>query len=294
MKKLFNLPAIRPGFWAVLAAITLALLLVSTDSWVRYVSIMATFDTSLGTPLPALSKESPTGFEGGMRRLILPPVGTDGCQWIMHTQKLLHDGGWRIRFTDQDNAPDGREVHWSHSFIWWLIAVGSVHSLFTGWPLPASVEAVSPYANTLLLVIFVLTTPWIVFRRLGVLPACAYALSLALVQLFFEFFMVGYPDHHGIVSAANMLCCLLLAVGGGGWISRSGTLTGLVAAASSERSARRYFIASGVTGAVALWVSAATAVPVLAGLGIAAVISFACLVRHGKDPCDGFFRDYSG
>ncbi|MFZ4682193.1 MAG: tetratricopeptide repeat protein [Terrimicrobiaceae bacterium] len=279
-----------PGFWPVLVCIGIALALLGADSWARYAVIDITLNDSLGQPLPALSQDSPTGFEGGMRRVILPMVGADGYQWIMHTQKLLHDGGWRIRFTDQDNAPYGREIHWSHSFIWWLIGVGQIHSWVTGWPLPASVEAVSPYANTLLLVFLVLTLPWLVLRKLGSPAACALALGLTGTYLFYEFFMVGYPDHHGIAAAAALMCALFLAFAGGGWVSASSQeafvdgSTCLEFGASPEN-ARWWFGASALAGAVALWISAATAVPVFAGIGLGALVSLAFWKKDSSTEC---------
>ena len=125
---------------AVVVAIGISWAFVLSDSATRYLRIITSMSCTMGTSLPNVDPTSMTGYELGMRRVILPPIGADGCHWIMHTQKMLHDGGWRIRFTDNDNAPDGREIHWSHSFIWWLIILGKIHSTITGLPLPASVE----------------------------------------------------------------------------------------------------------------------------------------------------------
>ncbi|MFQ3578101.1 MAG: tetratricopeptide repeat protein [Verrucomicrobiia bacterium] len=249
--------------------------LVFLDSGRRYDVIEKTMIGSWN-PLPELSFDSPTGYELGMRKLILPTIGTDGYQWIMHTQRLLEKGGWRIRFTDQDNYPFGREIHWSHSFIWWLIAVGWVHSLISGWPLPASVEAVAPYANTLFLAFFVLVLPLIVYRRLGLLPACAAAFGPAGLYAYYEFFVVGNPDHHGLAAGFCMMAVLFLGMAGAGWVRASdaavppsgplplpGTLP--------QREAARWMVLSAISMAVVLWISAATAVPALAGLGLGAV-----------------------
>lgn len=267
---------------------------------------------SMGTPFPAVDPSSPTGYEMGMRKVILPQVGVDGCHWIMHTQKLLADGGWRIRFTDIDNYPVGREIHWSHGFIWWLIFLGKIHSISTELPLPASIEAVAPYANTLILVFLIMFSPWIVYRRFGPIAASGLALGLSSIYVFYEFFMVGNADHHGIAAASSLICALCLAVGGAGWIandtsaspqsavpnkvprdldpasgrsfkakpknskglkSQPGPKTTGVEHAVDERSARRFFIGSAAAGSISLWVSAATAVPTFFGIGLGALIS---------------------
>ncbi len=243
----------------------------------------------MGTPFPSLDPTSPSGYELGMRKLILPQVGVDGCHWIMHTQKLLADGGFRIRFTDLDNSADGREIHWSHGFIWWLITLGHIHSTISGMPLPASVELVAPYANTLLLVFLIASLPWVVFRRFGPIASAGLAVSLSSIYVFFEFFMVGNVDHHGIAAATALTCALLLAVGGAGWVAveRPVPLKPKEAAARKtfeylidSKAARRFFIGSGIAGAAALWVSAATAVPTFFGIGIGAMISVLLFGRH--------------
>ncbi len=276
-------PKARLGM--VITAIVGTLLFVASDSWTRYTRILSCSEASMGTPSPQIDPTSPTGYELGMRNLILPPVGTDGLHWIMHTQKLLHDGGWRIRYTDNDNVPDGREIHWSHGFIWWLMILGKIHSAITGLPLPASVEAVSPYANTLIFVAMIAGLPWILFRRFGPIAASGFAISLGTIYTFYEFFMIGNADHHGIAAAGALMCGLLLAIGGAGWVAsedpeepKPSKSKQTLAAKAFEyliepQAARRYFIGSAIAGSVSLWVSAATAVPTFFGIGLGALTS---------------------
>ncbi len=276
-------PKVR--IWMVITAIAGTLLFVASDSWTRYTRILLCSEASMGTPAPQIDPTSPTGYEMGMRNVILPPVGTDGLHWIMHTQKLLQDGGWRIRFTDNDNVPDGREIHWSHGFIWWLIALGKIHSAITGLPLAASVEAVSPYANTLIFVAMIAVLPWILFRRFGPIAASGFAISLGTIYTFYEFFMIGNADHHGIAAAGALMCGLLLALGGAGWVvseqivdpqpsrSKQKLPPKAFEYAIEPQAARWYFIGSAIAGSVSLWVSAATAVPTFFGIGLGALIS---------------------
>jgi hypothetical protein len=270
----------------VILAITGTLLFIGMDSWTRYTRILSCTKASMGaaTP-PKIDPESPTGYELGMRNLILPPVGTDGLHWVMHTQKLLQQGGWRIRFTDNDNVPDGREIHWSHGFIWWLIALGTIHSTLTGLPLAASVEAVSPYANTLIFVAMIAGLPWILYRRFGAIAASGFAISLGTIYTFYEFFMIGNADHHGFAAAGALMCGLLLAIGGAGWVAaapdeeakqpktKSKSTIKVFEYVIEPDAARRYFIGSGIAGSVSLWVSAATAVPTFFGIGLGVLFS---------------------
>ena len=266
----------------VVVAITLSIGFVISDSWRRYHRITLSMQGTMGTPSPAIDPTSLTGYELGMRTVILPQVGIDGCQWIMHTQKLLKEGGWRIRYTDADNAPDGREIHWSHGFIWWLIILGHIHSTMTGLPLAASVEAVSPYANTLLLLFLIAGLPWVIFKRFGAFAAAGLAITLSSIYVFYEFFMIGNADHHGIAASGALTCALLLALGGAGWVlvernpdakSKLSTTLQSYDYLIDAKSARRYFIGSALAGSVGLWVSAATAVPTFFGIGLGALIS---------------------
>ena len=54
--------------------------------------------------------ESPTGYLGGLRQLIVPEHNNDSYQWIAQTQQMLDRKEWRLRHVDYDNAPMGRDV----------------------------------------------------------------------------------------------------------------------------------------------------------------------------------------
>lgn len=259
------------GLLLVLCAVLLSGVMIWMDSNQRYGVIKVTLTDGLGPPLPAISQDSESGFEGGMRRLILPAVGADGYQWLMHAQRLVKQGGWRIRHTDNDNAPQGREIHWSQSFIWWLMITGKVHSLLTGLPLPASMEAVTPFANTMFLLPILLILPLLVFRTFGTAAGVVMALGFFAIYLLYELFILGYPDHHGLAALSAMCCSLFVLLGGAGWVSNHSTPTSTNRPFGSRVVARRWFIASGVAGAFGLWISAATIVPVFAGIGLGAL-----------------------
>ncbi len=272
----------RMPIFIVLLSIVMSIAFIEIDGWPRYQRIIASTELATESTPPAFDLDSPTGYELGMRRLILPQNGLDGFQWITHTQQMLADGGWRIRYTDSDNAMDGREIHWSHGFIWWLVACGKLHSTMTGFPLAASVEAVAPIANTVLLVICIAAIPWSVLRRYGAISAGALAIGLSSNYGMFEYFMIGNPDHHGIAAISVLVSSLMLALGGAGWVSNEEKELGKpqnpriqsdVEYKITSSSAKTYFIGSALAGSVALWISAATAVPTLIGIGLGAVLS---------------------
>ena len=45
--------------------------------------------------------------------VFLNEIAFDGYVWNRHAEKLGENGNWRLRTTDLDNAPEGREVHWN-------------------------------------------------------------------------------------------------------------------------------------------------------------------------------------
>jgi hypothetical protein len=289
---------LKRHFWVL--ALVAALSYTGIDSWVRLGSIWALTQTRIGdlsppTPDPA----SPTGYAGGERNLILPSIGVDGFHWIMQTQLSLAGRGSRIRAVEYDNPPGGREVHWSSSFRWWLTTMAWLDHALTGTPLPRAVERVAPFANTVLLGLFMLALIPIAARRLGSTPASLLAMGMVGVQPFYYTFIVGNPDHHGLAAIAGLTTVLFLIGGGAGWVKAAPAPPTPRAAARPDPAgalaswllplpqARRWFIASGVAGGAGLWVSAATITPVLIGTGLGALAATGWLARS-SGPTDGW------
>ena len=264
---------LRSQLWIL--ALAAALGFVAADGASRMRAIQRLTDMrSPGFAAPAADPASPTGYALGVRDLVLPNIGVDGYHWIVQTQRMLAGDGARIRHVDYDDAPDGREVHWSSSFRWGLAGLAWLHSTASGEPLALSVERVAPYAGTVLLAVFLLTVTPLVAWRFGALPAALFALAVPAAHPFYELFATGSPDHHGLAAAFALLAVLLLVAGGGGWLSvphAGGREPAPSAWLPARRSARRWFVAAALAGGAGLWVSASTMVPVLIGIGLGAV-----------------------
>jgi hypothetical protein len=240
-----------------------------------------TSSRSAESPVPAVDPTSPTGYAFGQRRAVLGPSTTDGYQWILQAQQVVNGHGARVHFVNWDNAPAGREAHWNSGLIWWVAGLAWLNHLLTGKPLPLAVEDIAPLALAILLPILLIGLTPLMLWRFGTLPAVAVVGGMILFQPAYATFAVGYLDHHGLVGVCASLGILLLVAGGGGWRrnpvhpqSRTTDSEKFLAAwLPSKRAAQLWFVAAALSGAAALWISAATEVPVLMGIGLAALVT---------------------
>lgn len=188
----------------------------------------------------------------------------DSGKWIAHAQEASRTGTLRLRRTSLDNAPYGREIHWHSGFLWWLRGLGTLRSGITTEPLPTAIAGAAHYANPLLACLFITFGAWLLWRRWGLLPAAVFAMLVPTALPLAITFLPNRPDHHGLIT----LSCLaafglpLLTLHPGRLVDAPSPLFWMLAA---------------LAGAIALWVSAATATVVLAltGLGMLAANCFA-------------------
>lgn len=218
-----------------------------------------------GMPLPPLDETTTSGYQNNVRTNVLPRLAMDGYFWTLHTQDMAASGALRLRATKADNSPDGREVHWSQAPMWWTLSLAHVERLFSGRTLGAAIEATSLWSNLAAFSLLLICLPWVVRRKLGDSVAAAFALALATTYTFFEGFIFGNLDHHGIVSAAAMCTTLFAAFG-------------LVPSIASNRvsnpdTGKTWFAAAGFAAALGLWISASTMLPTLLALGFGGILS---------------------
>ncbi len=262
---------VRPAFWLALTAVFALAFLIFDASW----RIIDSHVVSNFSVTPEKHQESQ---EVLTRHVVLPEGTLDARWWIIHTQTLLEEGKWRIRFTHLDTAPDGRDVHWSNLPIWILAGISWVYGHVHGM---STVEAV-PYASlyfgpTVLLMVLLLLSPWIA-RNFGKPATVVFLLSVVCLFNVLASFRSGETDHHGIVSIFGLVTALALAAARGGLRSKSPRDAERV----SLRHQKQLFVLSGIAGACGLWVNAATQVQILAGCAFAAML-VAWLNRNQKN-----------
>jgi hypothetical protein len=253
----------RPGspkgvLWALLAAVFVSLLALGFDAWSRWEMVDKISAVSFAEQPPGKLPVSPGARE---ELLMLPHSSVDARWWVVHTRQMLREGVWRVRATPLDNAPEGREVHWSSFLMWVLGGLAWLRSIGTGEPAWHFVTDAALVAGPLLLTVLFAGLFGMAKRAFGLIPAMAFLLILLTANPVLRTFVFGEADHHGIVLAFATGSLLCLLAGGAGFAKKG------------DVRPARWFAVSGVLGAAALWVSASTSLPILAGAGAGAFLT---------------------
>ena len=209
--------------------------------------------------------------------IFLSEIAFDGYLWNRHAEHLGKNGSLRLRFTDFDNAPHGREVHWNSAFAWYLRGLGEIYRAINGDTLRNSIYRMSIWANPILLVIALLILPVLAARRFGPISGAVIAVGMVAVPTFYEGFLPAYPDHHGIINFALLGTVFGIAWAAAGWIRQSDDSDFL--AAPDIRTARQGLWLSAICGACGLWFSALSTGIFLGSIGISVLITSALFAR---------------
>ncbi len=225
-------------------------------------------------------------------RQLLPARHADAQMWVRHALAAQEAGDARTRFTTADNAPTGREVHWSSPPAWLLRAAAALQRTFNGETSATALEHTLPWLNApLFLAVLIALSAWVAHRA-GAAAGALLAIGMVGHPRFYEGFAPTNVDHHGLIAAAVLGLLLGLAFMGAGWRkknlgsikrsrgaagspSRLGLQGGAHAGDQADcgeaapRAARRAAIISALCGAFGIWLSAATLLPVIAFAGAA-------------------------
>jgi tetratricopeptide (TPR) repeat protein len=210
---------------------------------------------------------------------VYPAFAADAQMWVPHALSLLDGNSVQLRYTTLDNAPVGREVHWNSAWAWTIAGAGWIHHLFTGQPLPASVERATIWLTpTVLFALIVTLSAWAT-RRAGAIAGVIVAIVMTCHDRIFEGFFPTYVDHHGLLTVA--VCGLTLGavfMGAGWWQENSGSDSVRILPRSAGM-ARSAAVFSALSGACGLWVSAASTIAPIAIVGLSGV---AAIVFQGR------------
>lgn len=211
--------------------------------------------------------------EARPRSVVLSPTTMDGRWWVIHAEEFLRGNSWRVRHTALDNAPGGREVHWSSGLVWLLGGLASVCSSLTGKSAVDCVSQAAFWAGPCLLLLSGVLFGWIIIPRFGAGLAAIFILLYCTSPVVYQGFRAGETDHHGLVTTFSVASLLCLVAAGGGLV-KGGKRKAPPGHFVPFTVARKGFILSGLLGGAALWVSAASFIPILGGCGMGAVLVF--------------------
>ncbi len=200
----------------------------------------------------------------------VPARHADAQMWVRHTLAARAAGTARVRYTDTDNAPTGREVHWSSSFRWLVGGAGHLRAAWTGEAPTVALERALPWFNVpLLLACLVALSGWAACRD-GTGAGVLVAAGMVALPRFYDNFAPMNVDHHGVIAAALLGLQLGIVCMGAGWWQAAGDSRAPFLPASPEH-ARPAAIVSAICGAIGLWISAASTLPAIAICGLAGV-----------------------
>ncbi|MEP6621621.1 MAG: hypothetical protein ABJE47_20000 [bacterium] len=238
-------------------------LLIATLAWLDaraeqdYVSLLDQSGTIAADSLP-LQRPAPADY-------------ADAQTWTRFALAIDDGTALRLRSTDIDNAPTGRDVHWNSALSIALAQAGKLRHALTGEALPLATERALAWINLPLFLLVVIGLSWWAARRIGATAGVLLALGMLGNRWFYGGFAPNYVDHHGLLSAASLGIALGAICMGAGW-SGSGTERDADLLPPSPHLARRGALCSAVAGGLGMWISAASVIPTIAFIGIAAVV----------------------
>lgn len=218
---------------------------------------------------------------------IVPADYADAYTWTRFALSVDETGAWRMRHTTIDNAPIGRDVHWNSAFIHLLSLAGRVRSMAWGEPVTVATERVRIWLNLPIFMCIVVFFTSIAAWRFGTGAGVLLSFAMLGYRWFSDGFAPSYIDHHGLLSAASLGVVMGLMLMGAGWRSPAPDPVSVLPA--SEFQARFGATLSAVCGAIGMWISAASIIPIVAFAGIAGALASAWFA--GEAVRNGFVFD---
>jgi hypothetical protein len=262
----FSFPQFSRNTW-----ILVLLCAVGFTGWSGYMRMQrASYVTNTDRGDAVADVNSPTGYAGGKRWLIVPESNSSSYQWISETQQMLAARKWRVRHIDHENAPAGRDIWSASPYRWWLGFLARCDHVISGRPLGIAVERVALWADPLVHLLLLLSATVFVARQFGSMPGALVAVGLATLFPLAGTFLPAAPDDRGLVSGVILWSVLPLIAG----VARAGR---------SARSIRLMFLVAGSAGGIGLWIAAQQQVLVLAGIGAGGLVAAWVGARCGSE-----------
>jgi hypothetical protein len=229
--------------------------------------------SDVGAEALKLDPASPTGYQNGVRKLIVPEHNAVSYQWITHTQQMFARGELRVRHVDYDNAPEGRDSHQASLFRWWMGLVAKSIQLIRGGPMGTAVETAALWAGPLLHVLVLISAAVWGAHAFGRLVGTLLALGLAFLFPLGTLFLAGQPDDFALSCTFALGSVLALVAGVRARDEIVGNRENSKVSPDPATKTRRWFLLAGIAGGLGLWINARVQVPVLIGVAIGAIVA---------------------
>jgi hypothetical protein len=243
---------------ALISTLLYAVLCLGLDTWTGVREILVSTDFG---PTGRLVEPISTADGETTRNLVITSA-PDGRWWIMHAERMAREGVFRLRETQSDNPPTGREVHWSSLQMWNLIALSRTLEIFPKPQGLSGIEWAALFVGPVTWMVFFLIGLFLSWKVFGKEAALAWMLCMLSARSVLYFFRAGEADHHGLVALFAALGILLLA----------GARVGFFNKGASPKSAW-WFAGAGVSTAMGLWISAATQLPILFATALGGILA---------------------
>jgi hypothetical protein len=202
----------------------------------------------------------------------------DSYNWIYNATTMVKKHLLRTRFTDSDNVPYGRNVHWSNAYTWYLIGIGKAYSLLTRCETVSSIEKAGRFANSILVGLFGLFWAIILARNFNILVAGIFPLALFLFGAIRPEITFGLADHHALHMLLALSQMLAITIAGVGFVTCSYKENPSASRVRyfnpiSYLEARRWFVIASFFGACGLWVGATQQAIIIGLIGAAGALA---------------------
>lgn len=211
-----------------------------------------------------------------------PAFAADAQTWVRHALSLSEGKQVRLRHTDIDNAPQGREVHWNSAWGWTIALAGKLDHWISGAPLPEATERMTIWLTPFTLILLTIVISAWVAGRAGALAGTVVAIAVVGHPRVYEGFFPCYVDHHGLLTMSVVAMSIGSLFMGAGWWKPAEVGAGRIFPASTEM-ARRAAVFSGLSGAMGMWVSAASVIPPIGMVGAAGLLTILVFGRVARD-----------
>jgi len=230
-----------------------AVAVVARDVWERRETWKAADRCAVGSDGKLVHREA-----GHAGRVYLD---ADAYYWLYIARQVYSGNVVRVRSLPFDNAPFGRESHWS-SLLPLLISAGAhTAGVLTGGDGAEMAAAVGSWINPLLLLLMGLSVALMFRGRLPPLLLGALVVATVTLPALRKDAAWSRIDHHALVDLA---ACLAVGLGGIAAVTGDGGV--------GTSSGRRRFAAAGIAGGILMWLEAAAAVPLLGAMALANIV----------------------